>query len=158
MRATSNMGKRAFNPMELLCSQENLHLQEQFQDHCFIHSCHFAYPIRLSFCWSFLSHHSPLKTRHGSPAPSLGPITLLLKTKTVMMSCSCGIMRNRRQQCNEKKLCNIRDDEGTGQTRIVTPSITVLPCLLQAWADSAGLQQAGQGCNRWRHNACLASA
>ena len=46
---------------------------------------------------------------------------------------------------------------GTGQTRTVAPSIAVLACLLQAWPDSAGLLQAGQDCNRWRHNACLAS-
>ena len=40
----------------------------------------------------------------------------------------------------------------------MAPSIAVLACLLQAWPDSAGLLQAGQGCNRWCHNACLASA
>ena len=33
---------------------------------------------------------------------------------------------------------------GTGKTRNAAPSIAVLACLLQAWADSAGLQQAGQ--------------
>ena len=36
-------------------------------------------------------------------------------------------------------------------------SIAVLACLLQASLDLAGLQQAGQECNRWRHKACLAS-
>ena len=47
---------------------------------------------------------------------------------------------------------------GTGQTRTVAPYIAFLACLLQAWPDSAGVLQGGQGCNRWRHNVCLASA
>ena len=46
---------------------------------------------------------------------------------------------------------------GTGQTRIAAPSIALLACPLQACRVNSGLQQAGQECNRWRNNACLAS-